>query len=537
MNVPRSVADVLNDHVVFEVECIDRMYCNVYIPGLQYAAGLVAYVHKHLGLPVASTAPLANISDRFSAAVHRFARDNCVPWVDFARGQRKDDVMHEHLGRFTSSEGVVFIGRAQEKTTVFRTEKRRDTAGVSYPWIVKSTGMVNQYYFYCVDEDFGPFFIKFCSYFPYNAKLCLNGNHWAQHQAAKAGIGFTPLDNAFATVDDPAGLQQICDRLGPDQIQALLDKWLAILPNPFADVDRADGYRYDISVLQAEFSLTQMLDRPLSGRIFFEQVIHDNLDIGRPDQVTLVFGRRLFRKGPNRTPGRFRTRVITDGVTPSLHVDYKHTTIKQYHKEGRALRTETTINNTRDFDIGKRLVNLPALREIGFKANRRLQGVQRLDHDPIIGVRDLHTLTDPTTTDKGTRVPGLRLGQQRSHALLSALLIFRLQLDGFANRDLRAITAQLRGLPPDLASAGQMTYDLRRLRTHGLIERIPHTHRYQVTDHGLHTAMFLTRLHDRLIPTGLAHLANQSTPNPIRNAATAYQNAIDSLTDASGLAA
>jgi len=537
MNVPRSVADVLNDHVVFEVDCIDRMYCNVYIPGLQYAAGLVGYLHKHLGLPVASTAPLAKISDRFSAAVHRFARDNCVPWVDFVKGQRKDDVMHDYLARFSAAQGVVFIGRAQEKTTVFRTEKRRDTNGHSYPWIVKSTGMVNHYYLYCVDEDFGPFFIKFCSYFPYNAKLCLNGNHWAQHQAAKAGIGFIPLDNAFAQVDDPAGLQQICDRLGPEQIQALLDKWLAILPNPFTDADRAAGYRYDISVLQAEFSLTQMLDRPLSGRIFFEQVIHDNLDIGRPDQVTLVFGRRLFRKGPHPTPGRFRTRVITDGVTPSLHVDYKHTTIKQYHKEGRALRTETTINNTRDFDIGKRLVNLPALREIGFKANRRLQGVQRLDHDPIIGARDLHTITDPTVTQKGTRVPGLRLGQQRSHALLSALLIFRLQLDGFANRDLRAITAQLRGLPPEQASAGQMTYDLRRLRTHGLIERIAHTHRYQVTDHGLHTAMFLTRLHDRLIPTGLAHLANQSTPSPLRSAATAYQNAIDNLTNATGLAA
>ena len=219
MNVPRSVADVLNDHVVFEVDCIDRMYCNVYIPGLQYAAGLVGYLHKHLGLPVASTAPLANISDRFSAAVHRFARDNCVPWVDFVKGQRKDDVMHEHLATFSAAQGVVFIGRAQEKTTVFRTEKRRDTNGLSYPWIVKSTGMVNHYYFYCVDEDFGPFFIKFCSYFPYNAKLCLNGNHWAQHQAAKAGIEFTPLDNAFATVEDPAGLQQICDGLGPAQIQ------------------------------------------------------------------------------------------------------------------------------------------------------------------------------------------------------------------------------------------------------------------------------------------------------------------------------
>ena len=173
MNLPRSVADVLSDHVVFEVECIDRMYCNVYVPGLQYAAGRVGYCLQRLGLPIASTAPIAKISDRFSAATHRFARDHDVPWVDFVRGQRKDDVMHEHLGGFTDPEGVVFIGRAQEKTAVFRTEKRCNAQGVSYPWIVKSTGMVNHYYFYCVDQDFGPFFIKFCSYFPYNAKVCL----------------------------------------------------------------------------------------------------------------------------------------------------------------------------------------------------------------------------------------------------------------------------------------------------------------------------------------------------------------------------
>ena len=80
---------------------------------------------------------------------------------------------------------------------------------------MKTTGLVNQFYFYCVDADFGPFFLKFCSYFPYNAKLCINGNEWAKRQAAKAGIGFTALDNGFAAVDDPAALQAICDRLGP----------------------------------------------------------------------------------------------------------------------------------------------------------------------------------------------------------------------------------------------------------------------------------------------------------------------------------
>ena len=141
------------------------------------------------------------------------------------------------------------------------------------------------------------------------------------------------MDNGFAAVDDPATLQTICDNLGPGQIEALLRKWLAILPHPFTTADRAAGYRYELSILQAEFSLTQMLDKPVAGRMFFEQVIRDNLDIGRPDQVALVFDRRLMRRGPRRTPGVFRTRVITEGVTPSLHVDYKHTRIKQYHKE------------------------------------------------------------------------------------------------------------------------------------------------------------------------------------------------------------
>jgi hypothetical protein len=535
MTVARSVHDVLSDHVQFAVECIDRMYLNVYVPQLQYAAGLVGYVHRRLGLPIASTAPLARITDAFSTAVRRFARDNELPWVDFAKGQRKDDVMHEHLARFTATEGVLFVGRAQEKTRLFRTEKRRDAHGDSYPWIVRTTGLVNQFYFYCLDADFGPFFLKFCSYFPYNAKLCINGHEWAKRQAAQARIAFTALDNGFAAVDDVDRLQQICDSLGPEQIDALLRKWLARLPHPFSGEDRAAGYRYDISILQAEFSLTQMLDKPVSGRVFFEHVIRDNLDIGRPDQVALVFDRRLIRRGPRVTPGRFATRVITDGVTPSLHVNYKHTAIKQYHKEGRALRTETTINDTTDFGIGKRLTNLPALREIGYTANRRLLRVQSISHDPITGADALHTITAPVTTTTGARIPGLRLGEQRSHALLAALPLFRLQPDGFANKDLRTVIAELRAIPPEKLTPGQITYDLRRLRARGLITRVPHTHRYIITDHGLHTAMFLSAVHDRFLPTGLAQLNDPSSP-PLRQASRAYQQAFENLSSTTGLA-
>ena len=309
------------------------------------------------------------------------------------------------------------------------------------------------------------------------------------------------------------------------------------MPNPYSPADQAAGYRYDISVLQAEFSLTQVPGKPVSGRIFSGQVIHDNLVIGRPDRAGLVFGRRIQRGRKHPAPGRFRTRVITDGVVPSLHVEYKNAKIKQYHKLGRAIRTETTVNDTRDFGAGKKLANLPALRQIGFTASRRLLGAQMLSHDPIAGAGALAQVTDPVITPAGTRVAGLRLTGQRSLALLAVLCVFRLLPHGFTNADLRRHLAPLLGKTPELMTSGQITYDLRRLRLHGLIQRVPGTFRYQVTGTGLRCARYLTRLHDRLLRTGLAQLTDPPAPAALRAADRAYQAAVDELTRQAGLAA
>jgi hypothetical protein len=264
-------------------------------------------------------------------------------------------------------------------------------------------------------------------------------------------------------------------------------------------------------MLQTEFSLTQVLDRPVTGRVFFEQVIRDNLDIGRPSQVQLIFDRKIIKT----TPGRFRTRVITNGVIPSLHVDYKHSKIKQYHKEGQALRTETTINDTYDFKIGRLLKNLPELREVGFSANRRLLDVQRISHDCSIGEDAFAAVHQPAVVD-GQRASGLRFGDPRVLALLSAILLFRLLPRGFSNKDLREIMAQLLGVPPGHFTQGKMTYDLRRLRLHGLIERIPKTHRYHVTDLGFRAALLITRGYNNVFRSGLAAIHDPLPPQPNR---------------------
>ena len=151
-----------------------------------------------------------------------------------------------------------------------------------------------------------------------------------------------------------------------------------------------------------------------------------------------------------------------------------------------------------DFDLGKRLTNLPALRKIGYTANRRLLGVQRLSHGPITGADVLHATCDPVVHDDGTRTVGLRFTDPRAQALLHVLPVFRLHPNGFRNKGLRELLAAHPGRPPGIITPGRATYDPRRLREHGLIERIPHTHRYQVTRTGLRHAMFLTRVHDRM---------------------------------------
>jgi hypothetical protein len=538
MNLPRSVADVLDDHVTLEVECVDRMYLNLYVPKLMYPGGVVGFFKGHRGMLFASGALMDPITKGFVASIHRFIKTEGVDLVHFVKGERKDDVALRYLAGHDGSDAVLFVGRAQEKCSVFRTERRVNPAtGARYPFIVRASAVVNQFYFYGYDVDFGPFFFKFGTYFPYTAKCCLNGHHWAQRQAEAAGIGFEVLDNGFLSCDDPDALQHICHRFGAAHIEAFVRKWLARLPRPLTAADRAAGYDYDISVLQAEFSLTQVLDRPAAGRVFFEQVIRDNLDAGRPDQVSLIFDRTVRSRGPRPTPSRFRTRVITTGVTPSIHVDYKHSRVKQYFKLSHAIRTETTINDAADFGVGRRLHNLAALARIGYHANRRLLDVERISCDPLTGTDAYTKVCQPVVVD-GQRIPALRFDHPVTQALLVALVVFRANPDGFSNQELRDLLAPMLGYDPASMTPGTMTYHLRRLRLHGLIRRTPHTFRYNVTDFGLRSALVLTRVHNRFLTTVMADAEPQpSHPSPLGRALDNVATEIDRLAHSLRIAA
>ena len=374
------------------------------------------------------------------------------------------------------------------------------------------TVYVNHYYFYIDDEDFGPLFLKVCSYAPWSTKLCLNGHEWAKRRWRKEdrlrGAGY-PVPDLRA----PEQLQQICDSRGPQDIDRVFRKAEAD-SLPLRPQDREAGYDWDLSIWQMEVSLTQIFDRPLRGREFFEEIIRDNLDLGRPDRVQLIFDRVVTKK----TPGQFRTRVIQDGVHPSLHIQYKNFDLKQYFKEGRGCRTEGTFRNPNDFGVNKGLSNLPYLQQIGRQINRRLLEVERVSHNSGLSGDSIQRVVQPAVTEDGKKAPGLKFGQPRVMALMLALTMFHHLIDGFRNHGLRQQVADLLGVALTEYSPGQMTYDLRRLRLKGLIYRPPKTNRYFVTPYGWKVARLFSRLDGRVFRPAMAMFtANDAVlPFPLR---------------------
>ena len=413
----------------------------------------------------------------------------------FRHKERKDEIANSFRRRRNVRDAIVFIGVAQEKAQAFNGKK----VNGQFQFNRDKTVYVNHYYFYLDDEDFGPIFLKVCSYAPWSLKLCLNGHEWAKRQLEKQGITFETLDNGFRSCADPKKLQETCDRLGPEDIERVFRKWLRRLPLPLCGKDREAGYDWQLSIWQMEVSLTQIFDRPQRGREFFEEVMRDNLDLGRPDRLQLIFERRVTKA----TPGPFRTRVIEVGVHPSLHIQYKQFDLKQYFKEGRGLRTEGTFRNPKDFQVNKGLANLPYLERLGRHINRRLLEVERVSHNCGLAGDSIHRVVQPTVNDDGQKAPGLKFGDPRVMALWVALSLFTHLIQGFRHRDLRRHVADLLGVESSY-SAVQMTYDLRRLRLKGLIYRPPRTHRYFLTPHGWKVARLMTRLEARVFRPALA---------------------------------
>jgi hypothetical protein len=512
-----TVNDVLDGHVGLDVECLDRVYLNGYVPNLQVGGQVVSFMTQHLGCPIPSPAIMEKIGTAFRKAVASFAEADHIPVVRFGKDDRKIEVMRPYLARQarTGRSGVAAIGTAQEFQNVFAASQRTGHNGI--PWFAfsKADRRVTCFYFYLWDADFGPAFIKVCAWFPYPIKVWLNGHEWAKRQATQAGIGFSELSNGFATATDPAALQAICDRLGPATIGVFFERWMSRLPLPLTEADRAAGYWWELSMRQIEVSRTLVFDAPRHARGFFEALVADNLDIGRPDSVELIFHGPRHLGRPPQLDCVPKTKIVTRGTEATVNAFYKNSRIKQYLKNGRALRIETVINSPDDLRCHRRLAHLDELQSKARAVNRRLLDTERVGQGCVLASPAFERIAQPSLAEDGRRAPALRFGDPRVQALAGALCTTMLAVTGITNKSLRALmTGLLDGID---YSTNQASYDLARLRVNGLISRIPGRNRYRLTDDGLRFAIFYTKVHDRVLRPLLAPDQPQ-TPPPIRKA-------------------
>src|SRR5258708_9377719 len=304
-----NVAEVIRDHVTLAVECVDRLYLNAYVPGLQRGLGVVAFLRQR-GQVIASPTLFGEITNAFKTALQRFCSVRGVPRIEFTKGQDKDKLVETYRRQFAADEGVVLVGVAQERAKAWAATKNVEGRRVHFTFNWR-TVYVNHYYVYLIDREWGPAFIKVCGYAPYAVNVCLNAHEWAKRQAQRQGIPCEALDNGFLDCADPAALQAICDSLSADDIQDFFDRWVGSLPLPLSADDAASGFSYRLSILQMEVSLTQVFDNPVRGREFFEEVIRDNLDLGRPDRVQLLLHRNPQLMPIRASMARWTTNPIT----------------------------------------------------------------------------------------------------------------------------------------------------------------------------------------------------------------------------------
>lgn len=378
-----TVASLLAEHVTLRVRCVDRIGVAGYVPNLMHEGGLIKFLLHRASLVgtrnIPSPALLGHNHDRLVRDFERFVNDHDVPVVRFRRGDLKEQMARPYQLAAAAEDraGVVFVGKAQERMDVWRgwVDKASPRSFRTHPHFCfsRQSALPDHWYFYLHDDQWGPVLIKISTYAPFGLWIMANGHEWAKRQLAASGVGFAELDNGLGSVTDPAAARQVCARLGSGHVRALIDRWLPYLPSPLTAHDRRAGFSWAYSVRQLEIADTAVFDRPAAGRAWFETAIRDHIDLGRPDKVKIVFGRRIHLHGKQPTPGAFATSVITPGTRARIEIRYKTSGAKAYLKEGRALRVETTINNPDHFHLRKTLnaENWRALRRTGEAVNAR----------------------------------------------------------------------------------------------------------------------------------------------------------------------
>lgn len=530
MRRPVTLTDILEGHAVLDIDCLDRIYLNGYVPALQSSGQLVGFLNNR-GYPIPSPAALGRNREAFIRAVDSYAEANGIEVIRFGKGERKLDRVRRLL-EAAEAEGVskvVAIGKAQEEQWVYGCTEKEAPNGIPWSDYYRTVRRVGVVYYYIWDERVGPAFIKVCSHAPYPVKVWANGHEIVKRSAARSGLQVSALTNGFASCDDPAALQDLADQVQPGTLQVLFERWMSRLPLPLSADDRAKNYWWQLSMRQIEYSRTIVFDDPRRVRAFFELLLADNLHLGRPEHIEVIFNRKVTAK----TPGNFGVRLLNRGDQVTMNLPFKHSRIKIYLKQDRALRVETVVNDPGDLGCLRGIAHLEELSAKARDRNARLMDAVRVGQGSgCLASPVFARIAQPTRTADGRRAPAMRFGDPRVQALAGSLTMLIFTIVGITNASLRAAMSALLGVPYSMNQAG---YDLARLRVNGLIKRVEHTNTYTLTPDGQRFALFYSKLHDQVLFPLIAADQPLAAPPELKRALGVIDRHITSLAAATHL--
>jgi hypothetical protein len=490
------------DNIKFTYGCFDRILLNGCIQSFLDGARAQGFFYVYRNTYPVTRKVLRDVANDYQNWVTHSAEKWGVEILDAPEGRRDEFV--EPYFRHAEPDRVVVVIKAREPAGIMT------SVGAADKWHLETKyRWVNQYNFYLQDAEWGPMFVRVCPYFPFSTRICLNQHHWLAHKMKHAGIHFTQSKNAFRQCSDPAALQEMADSLTADDITRCGHKWInRLIPFFQAKERREAGCWHQLFFAQVEYCENLIFRQRAALDELGERLLDANRNIGRPDKLTVIFGRRINKL----YQGKLQTEIEDMHLgNPVMRSYYKNGFAKHYVRDHDVLRIEAATNNVKkDYGINKGVENLVPLREKLQGITTRYQEVQQDILETFLDRGELRNLGQPTVLPNGKRIPGLKLDHPRQLAVMSSLVRFSHVAAGdtFTTAELQAGVAEALDVPVEQCPLSSVRYELSKLRAKNLVEKLPHSRRYHLLPNGYRICLLFLKLFDKIyapLAAGLLH--------------------------------
>jgi hypothetical protein len=484
--------------IQFGYRCFDRLLLNGLIQPFQQPERVLGFFNVYREGKRVTRKTLTEIADQFQYWLKNRSQKWGAPILEPPDGtgddSRRDRLLDLYFQNAKPNQ-IVAIVKAREPARILVAigDKDNDSPHLEY-----KQRWVNQFNFYLNDSRWGRMFVRMCPYFPFSARVCLNQHHWLAIRMREEGIDFQQCTNAFLKCANPVRLQELADSLTTRDLLQCGQKWLAAFTPFLSDRERKHaGCQHRLFFSQVEYCDNLIFCRRAAVDELTERLLDLNRTIGQPKKITMIFGRKVTKE----YKGKLQT-VIEDLDLPNpvIRSHYGHGFAKQYVRDDRILRTEPATNNVYDYGVNKDVENLPHLRKRMSEIIDHYHDVQQDVLETFIDRGQLRKLAEPTILPSGRRIPGLKLDHPRQLAVMHSLVRFaNVAANGrFTTADLYGPAMHALGVTESEYSLASFRYDLSKLRAKGLIERTPHSRRYQLVGKGYSICVAFLKLSEKV---------------------------------------